>query len=50
MIDDEDMGWSHHLAYRVGKDKLPFSVVNLARSGTTIIRPAHRFELKDGEG
>ena len=50
LIDDEDVGWAHHLAYRIGRDSLPFDVVNLARSGATIIPPAHAIGMKDGEG
>lgn len=50
LVDDEDTGWSHHLAYKSGKEKLPFDFVNLARSGATIAPPAHIFGMKDGEG
>ena len=50
MTDDEDTGWSHHLAYLIGQEKLPFDVINLSRSGATIAPPAHIFTLKDGEG
>lgn len=50
MTDDEDTGWAHHLAYKIGHDKMPFDVVNVARSGATIAPPAHIHAMKDGEG
>ena len=40
MTDDEE-GWSHHFAYKVGAEKLPFDVVNLGRSGAVMSWPAH---------
>ena len=50
MTDDEDTGWAHHLAYKIAHDKMPFDVVNLARSGATIAPPAHLVSMKDGGG
>lgn len=47
-VDDEDTGWAHHLAYRIGRDKMPFDVINVARSGATIAPPAHIFGMGDG--
>lgn len=50
MTDDEDTGWAHHLAYKIAHDKMPFDVINVARSGATIAPPAHLVSMKDGEG
>ena len=42
-IDDEDYGWTHHFAYKIAAEKMPFDVVNLAKSGSMIAKPAHIF-------
>jgi hypothetical protein len=40
-IDDEDFGWTHHFAYKIAVEKMPFDVVNLAKSGSSIAPAAH---------
>ena len=42
-IDDEDFGWTHHFAYKIAVEKMPFDVVNLAKSSSAIATPAHVF-------
>lgn len=50
MTDDEDWGWAHHFAYKVGAEKMPFDVVNLARSGAAMAWPAHTIPNHPGYG
>jgi len=40
-IDEEDFGWTHHFAYKIAAEKMPFDVVNLAKSGSLIATYAH---------
>jgi len=42
-IDDEDYGWTHHFAYKIAVEKMPFDVVNLAKASSSIATPAHMF-------